>query len=204
MAADTSKPCTSNDRRNFEFSTQQRLAGATNASRTADKERQYMKIHDNLVAAHLRHFVTNNFGDVETYKLVLSLGRSYRGAPRPKEFRRGPPKKCFQNAGRLAFRGRGIYVEGYALSRLDDDWPKHHAWITLNGSEAVDVTWAKGETCEYFGIAVQQDDLIRWLTIKGYWGVLDPVVPELSSTCNGRCRGSPKNTRRQLRFGLER
>jgi hypothetical protein len=161
-----------------------------------------MKTHQNLVAAHLRHLVTINFGDVETYKLVLSLGRSYRGAPRPKGFRRGPPKMCFQNAGRLAFSGRGIYVEGYALLGPDDDSPKHHAWITLNGSEAVDVTWAKGETCEYFGIAVQQDDLMRWLARKGYWGVLDPVVAELATL--SKAAGFAKEYCRQLRFGLER
>ena len=43
------------------------------------------------------------------------------------------------NAGALAFQARGTYVEGFAL---DPNAARiHHAWVTLDGIHAIEVTW---------------------------------------------------------------
>jgi len=48
---------------------------------------------------------------------------------------------------------RGFYVEGYAMSH--EDWPFQHAWITLDGLHAVDVTLrSPASDCFYFGISI--------------------------------------------------
>ena len=51
---------------------------------------------------------------------VLKYGRANIGIERPKGFRRQRARKhCFMNAADAALRGRGQYVEGYALNRPD-------------------------------------------------------------------------------------
>jgi hypothetical protein len=73
-------------------------------------------------------------------KAVLAHGQPFVGIARPKGYRLRAIKQCFVNAGDLALRGLGTYVEGFAID------PKtgalvHHAWLSLDGTNAVDVTW---------------------------------------------------------------
>jgi hypothetical protein len=58
---------------------------------------------------------------------------------RPKEYHKRRDKECFFNAADLAIADRGRYVEGFAVNRLG--LAVHHAWITLDGVHAIDVTW---------------------------------------------------------------
>ena len=76
---------------------------------------------------------------------VLEHGRPYVGISRPKGYRKLKDKKCFYNAGKLALANRGTYVEGFTGfgSAL---FPIHHAWLTLDGEHAIDVTWADDPT----------------------------------------------------------
>jgi hypothetical protein len=49
----------------------------------------------------------------------------------------------------LACAERGIYVEGFAITPIFGT-PFHHAWITLDGIHAIDVTLKKAPECSYF------------------------------------------------------
>ena len=76
------------------------------------------------------------------------------------------------NAGDLALQHRGTYVEGFALYP-DGRGPVHHAWLTLDGIHAVDVTWRMGPAgCDYFGITFTNGVLERFTSRTRSWGPL--------------------------------
>jgi hypothetical protein len=90
-------------------------------------------------------------GSIEREKLVLEYGRPFVGIGRPKGYRRQwMVKQCFRNAGILADTGRGTYCEGFAL--IEHRFLVHHAWITLDGKTAIDVTLPDAPKYRYFGI----------------------------------------------------
>src|SRR5262245_18836640 len=91
----------------------------------------------------------------EREAFVVEHGRSYIGK-RVNNFRQRARKKCFVNAGRLALERRGTYVEGFAMSPRSHA-PVHHAWITLDGVHAIDVTWPNAPECSYFGIPFSKE-----------------------------------------------
>jgi hypothetical protein len=100
---------------------------------------------------------------------VLNHGRPYIAAKRSKEYRARKPKRCFSNAAKLAFRGLGTYVEGFAAFR--GNVPLHHAWITLDGLHAIDVTWVwhDPDDCHYFGIEFPGEILARYCMSHDCW-----------------------------------
>jgi hypothetical protein len=109
------------------------------------------------------------------HRAVLAYGRPFTGVVRPTGYRPRAEGRCFYNAGRLACEQRGTYVEGFALSLGGAD-PVHHAWLTLDGSDAVDVTW-RGPIpqCHYFGIQFHTEVLARFCRQgqgRRYWGAL--------------------------------
>jgi hypothetical protein len=86
-------------------------------------------------------------------RIVLEYGRPFIGIARPRGYRRQwMVKQCFRNAGILADEGRGTYCEGFVLGPPDFLFPIHHAWITLDGKTAIDVTLPNASECWYFGI----------------------------------------------------
>jgi hypothetical protein len=94
--------------------------------------------------------VMSGFGDARM-NTFLEYGRPFVGIGRPKGYRRQRMfKQCFRNAGILADEGRGIYCEGVGLN--GNRFLFHHAWITLDGHTAIDVTLPDGPDHEYFGI----------------------------------------------------
>jgi hypothetical protein len=105
---------------------------------------------------------------------LLEHGRPFAGIARPKGYHLKPTKNCFMNAMRLAtndFDVRGTYVEGYAMA--PSGWPVHHAWVTLDGTNAVDTTWrSAAEECHYFGIPFAEDVLTRFMIRHRCWGPL--------------------------------
>ncbi len=104
-------------------------------------------------------------------RAVLELGRPFTGVVRPKGYRRGTPGQCFRKAWRLAYDRRGTYVEGFALTKsglLD-----HHAWITLDGFNALDVTWPDPRGSFYFGIPFSLTVLGKWSVRKKHFGFLN-------------------------------
>jgi hypothetical protein len=129
----------------------------------------------NPVVAFLRARVSSSPGNVAVEEAVLGHGRPYIGIRRPKNYRPRAVKRCFANAANLAFGGRGIYVEGFAVGSEDPDLVLHHAWITLDGVHAIDVTWRRqASDCHYYGIAFPNDVVRRLLLRRNYWApVLD-------------------------------
>jgi hypothetical protein len=71
---------------------------------------------DHPVKRALLSHVKHSRGNTIVERFVLEYGRVFVGIKRPKEYRLGPIKKCFVNAGKLACYDRGIYVEGFAMS----------------------------------------------------------------------------------------
>lgn len=101
---------------------------------------------------------------------VLRHGRTFKGAPLPKKFRKGKIKHCFENATRLAIKHPQLtYCEGYASSII----PVMHAWCVLEDGTVVDNTWMDSEECGYFGIPFKTEFLRRHLLMSGYYGLLD-------------------------------
>lgn len=140
-----------------------------------------MKTHPVLIEMSRlfsRKLVASDDGVVE--RAILLQGRPYSGVRRPKGYRRrGRRKECFVNADKFAFDKKGVYVEGLALTP-GYPWLKHHAWITTDGTDAIEVTWRwEADICHYFGIAFSSAVLARWHKRLGYWGILN-IDPELS------------------------
>jgi hypothetical protein len=90
--------------------------------------------------------------NLKVEEVVLKYGRPFTAVNRPKGFRLGAKKECFLNSYYAADKGQGVYVEGYGLI---EDWLFQHAWITLDGLHAVDVT-LRGSVSGYqfFGIPI--------------------------------------------------
>jgi hypothetical protein len=74
----------------------------------------------------------------------LDHGRFYVGIIRPKDYRKRAKKRCFYNA-------------------------VHHAWVTLDGVHAIDVTWDDPPDCHYFGIAFPKEIVSRYGYSQGSW-----------------------------------
>jgi hypothetical protein len=134
--------------------------------------------HPNPIQRFLRQSVLNweNLGHTpEVGKAVLAYGRPFVGIARPRGYRLGPPSDCYRNAGALATDDRedyGTYVEGYAMSPRGGS-PMQHAWLTLDGTNAVDVTWRhSAEECQYFGIPFSNEVLNRFILRMRVWGEL--------------------------------
>jgi hypothetical protein len=102
----------------------------------------------------------------ETQQLVLEYGASYVGIKRPRSFRLGPKKNCFANATEAIISpdkecSRSVtYVEGYAM--CPDQPPVHHAWLALDGKDAVELTIRSDpREMTFFGVAFSKDELLN-------------------------------------------
>ena len=107
----------------------------------------------------------------EVEKAVLAYGRPFIGIARPNGFRLRAPKNCYMNAAVVAVdQGRGTYVEGLAIGR---GGLMPHAWLTLDGTNAVDITWREpaGE-CQYFGIPFSAEVLRKFTRRTRTYGPL--------------------------------
>jgi hypothetical protein len=115
-----------------------------------DRDEYDVLRNKNPVARELIRKIQRSGGGTKVEKAVLKYARPFIGIERPKGFRQRAQKQCFANAFGLADAKRGFYVEGYALH---DGWLFQHAWITLDGLHAVDVT-LRGPVSdyEYFGV----------------------------------------------------
>jgi hypothetical protein len=109
------------------------------------------KLRDPVEIA-LTRAVLRNWGNVERETLVVEYGRPFVGIARPKGYRQWARKQCFRNAGALADRRQGTYCEGFVLTPPHYSMCIHHAWITLDGKSAIDVTFPNATECRYFGI----------------------------------------------------
>jgi hypothetical protein len=110
-------------------------------------------------------------------RAVVENGRPYVGISRPSGYRKRKARQCFYNAADLALTDRGTYVEGYASSPTSGG-PMHHAWVTLDGVHAVDVTWDGPADCYYVGIPFPNEIVARHGIDGGDWvPLLSPCGP---------------------------
>jgi hypothetical protein len=138
-------------------------------------------------------------------RFVLRHGKPF--TPGPRVGRRRKPKQCYANATNFVLDRRkgnngSQYVEGFVLNTKLPIMPIHHAWVTLDGTTAMDPT-LDAENYEYFGIVFSNETLREELVRNRFYGVLDPGVglnarlmfamdPSLESLC--------KQIRPSLRF----
>ena len=111
-------------------------------------------------------------------ELVINYGRPFAAAKLPRGFRRMMRKQCFRNSFILASEERANYCEGFV-------WPKgsgvgavfHHAWVSVDGSTAIDPTLIEPEKHLYFGVQFSYESFCR-LAIAGYgkYGFLNPPL----------------------------
>lgn len=100
-------------------------------------------------------------------ELVQAHGRFYTPAPLPPRFEQAQPRACYENAAMLALEHPELtYVEGYAAGLI----PTPHAWVTEDGTSAIDPTWAEPGAA-YFGVPFSTEWLHQHLTSSGHWGV---------------------------------
>jgi len=95
-----------------------------------------------------------------TFANLVANGSLFTGIRRPKGFRQMMRKNCFRNAQILAIEGRATYVEGICVARSVPWIGFAHAWLTLDGEHAIDVT-LDAESHAYFGIAFEES--ASWL-----------------------------------------
>ncbi|WLA83223.1 hypothetical protein [Bradyrhizobium elkanii] len=124
----------------------------------------------------LRRDIRHSIGNVRLPTIVQKHGRAFRPQARPKGFRLRAQQQCFLNSFHLADAERGIYVEGFAMVNGQHF---HHAWVTLDGVHAVDVTLRSPEEAQFFGIAFSLPTLRKQIcgVRKGKLPMLDPYQP---------------------------
>lgn len=106
----------------------------------------------NILTAELVRRADSEHGDSTIERLVLQYGTHFNGIDRPKGMRLGPAKNCFWNSYNGAGKHDGVlYVEGFAMVRGYP--PIHHAWISLDGIQAIDLTLRdRASETEFYGI----------------------------------------------------
>jgi hypothetical protein len=116
-------------------------------------------------------------GNVKVEEAVLKNGRPFVGIKRPSGYPLLTIKQCFTNSARLAYRERGTYVEGFVS--VAGELPIHHAWVTLDGIHAIDVTLrGPASDCQYFGIPFSLKVLEKWTERRPAQGaMLDGMNP---------------------------
>lgn len=108
-------------------------------------------------------------------QFVMVHGRKYELPTLPPQFRRGEKGSCFRNAYYLADTDRSLrYVEGFASlrnGRYPMVCPGLHAWCVTEEGNVLDPTWDNG--IEYFGVAFDWEYVIRTISDRGRFGVID-------------------------------
>jgi hypothetical protein len=125
-------------------------------------------------------------------RFVIRNGKPF--TPRKRIGRKRKAKMCFSNSTDFVVRNRrGTYVEGYALSKKLPIMPIHHAWVTVDGNDAMDLTLNAWDY-EYFGVTFDNDTLWAELRKLKRYGILDTGLglnhelmfrldPELEAIC---------------------
>lgn len=104
-------------------------------------------------------------------EFVLTNGRAYKAAERPTGIRQGVMRQCFKNATELHLKcsKRYSYCEGYALNII----PVLHAWCVDQDGNVVDPTWPDQQDCQYYGVEIPRQYLVRTMIETEHYGILD-------------------------------
>jgi hypothetical protein len=111
--------------------------------------------------------------DWPAYRAALKYGRPYTATQRPRGLRLRAAKRCYVNVGIVALEEHiGTYVEGFTMTATRS--PFQHAWITRDGTDAVDVTLRNplSENILYFGILLSNETIRRFVCRTRNWGPL--------------------------------
>ena len=123
----------------------------------------------------LLSLVSTSGGNTIVESTVLEHGRPFIGMKRPKNYRPRAIKECFSNAGNLACEERGVYVEGFVIVP-NLGGLTHHAWITIDGIYAIDVTLRSHiPDCLYFGIPFSLEVLRQAISLRGKCILIDAI-----------------------------
>jgi hypothetical protein len=149
-----------------------------------------MSLHDILTESVANWEVLGHPALLERF--VLRNGKAF--TPRKRIGRRYKAKECFANAtNNILMNTKNIYVEGYAIHK-DFPLPILHAWVTINGDDAMDMTLESPLDYEYYGVAFQREKLLSEIIRNRCYGLLDTglintklifeIDPELEEICN--------------------
>jgi hypothetical protein len=133
----------------------------------------------------LREYLTNEVKNWEfighaamMQRFVLRNGQEY--TPTKRIGRKGAMKQCFANSYKAVHRHVRAshaldgwrYVEGYCIHREHPILAIHHAWVTTDGSNAMDPTLDAAEYF-YFGVAFDRMTMITETARNRFYGILD-------------------------------
>lgn len=111
-------------------------------------------------------------------RLLLTHGRSFETDEKTYAGKRGTPKQCYANAGKLAlYNSDMIYVEGVIAHII----PIDHAWcVNRKTGKVVDPTLKDGSnTKAYFGIPFSTEYLEEVVFSKKFWGLISHTNMDL-------------------------
>ena len=109
-------------------------------------------------------------------QFLLRNAQEMPGVPRPRRYRQGIIKQCYNNSWKLVKRSRRdlTYVEGYCYSRTFH-YAFQHAWVVDERDELIDITLDSPENYSYIGVKISKEDYI-FQTTKGWHCVFDTGV----------------------------
>ncbi len=115
-------------------------------------------------------------------RYVLEHGKPFVPSQRPKGLRKRRNRYCFANAASVVgdYPDLGYrYCEGWAVSASGHSLAIQHAWLTVDGSTAVDVTWLEPGLA-YLGVMIESAELARCqLAVLSHSSYLDWVTDTL-------------------------
>lgn len=106
---------------------------------------------------------------------VLKYGRDWKILPFPQDYLPGEKSDPFFNAIKLALQEKLTYVEGFSGHTV----PTIHAWcIDIRNMAVVDPNWCGvGHRpklgLQYFGVAFNNDFVLRKIAENGHYGILN-------------------------------
>jgi len=114
-------------------------------------------------------------GYVHSSALILEHGKAYPTDADTYAGKRGTPKQCYANAGRMATRDSSLtYVEGYTTVH---GVPIEHAWVVNKKGTVIDPTLKNGDNIRgYFGVPFTTEYLNKTIARKGTWGLIDGMT----------------------------
>lgn len=135
--------------------------------------------HNNPVVAALEALERQGEAG-EAERFILAHGRAFQPVPLLKEIRKRKTGQCHRVAGGLALQGVGFsYVEGFVIGPGVPD-PIQHAWVTSNGTDAIDPSSRQPGVGHYFGVVVPVKVVARAVVERGHWALILPEFIDLA------------------------